>query len=124
MRGGAQETKIHYKGSNEDFLVYVDSKEDYNKWVADKSTPLAQVVSGFEVFITHSHGTQGRYETASKATLENEFGTSNPEDAIKQILEKGTLQESQVCFFSFRSNLWLVQEDKEDKERRCVLILS
>ena len=33
---------------------------------------------------------------ASKATLENEFGTSNDEEAIKQILEKGTLQESQV----------------------------
>ena len=33
---------------------------------------------------------------ASKATLENEFGTTNDEEAIKQILEKGTLQESEV----------------------------
>ena len=33
---------------------------------------------------------------ASNATLENEFGTSNEEEAIKQILEKGTLQESEV----------------------------
>ena len=38
-------------------------------------------------------------DTASKATLENEFGTTNDEEAIKQILEKGTLQESQVRIF-------------------------
>ncbi|KAK3395903.1 ribosome maturation protein [Sordaria brevicollis] len=94
MRGGATETKIHYKGNGEDFLVFVDSKDDYNKWVSDKSTPLAQVVSGFEVFTTHSQGAQGRLETASKSMLENEFGTANADEAIKQILEKGTLQES------------------------------
>jgi hypothetical protein len=35
-------------------------------------------------------------DSASKATLENEFGTTNDEEAIKQILEKGTLQESEV----------------------------
>jgi hypothetical protein len=35
-------------------------------------------------------------DTASKSTLENEFGTQNDEEAIKQILEKGTLQESEV----------------------------
>jgi ribosome maturation protein Sdo1 len=38
-------------------------------------------------------------DSASKATLENEFGTSNDEEAIKQILEKGTLQESEVRIF-------------------------
>lgn len=35
--------------------------------------------------------------TASKATLENEFGTHNEDEVIKQILEKGTLQETEVC---------------------------
>jgi hypothetical protein len=40
---------------------------------------------------------------ASKATLENEFGTTNDEEAIKQILEKGTLQESEVRISSFLS---------------------
>ncbi len=42
------------------------------------------------------HGAQGQMDTASKSTLENEFGTQNDEEAIKQILEKGTLQESEV----------------------------
>lgn len=34
--------------------------------------------------------------TASASTLENEFGTKDEEEVIKQILEKGTLQESSV----------------------------
>lgn len=33
---------------------------------------------------------------ASKATLENEFGTHVDDEVIKQILEKGTIQETQV----------------------------
>ena len=36
-------------------------------------------------------------DTASKATLENEFGTSNEDECITKILEKGTLQETEVC---------------------------
>lgn len=35
---------------------------------------------------------------ASKATLENEFGTKNEEDAIIQILEKGDIQNVEVCW--------------------------
>jgi hypothetical protein len=35
-------------------------------------------------------------DTASKATMENEFGTNNDEEVIKLILEKGTLQETEV----------------------------
>lgn len=44
----------------------------------------------------NSHGTQGILNTASKGTLENEFGTSNEDDVIKQILQKGDVQTSQV----------------------------
>jgi hypothetical protein len=35
-------------------------------------------------------------DTASKATMENEFGTHNDEEVIKLILEKGALQETEV----------------------------
>ena len=50
---------------------------------------------------TNSHsfnrqGVQGTYDGASKALLENEFGTSNEDEVIKTILEKGSLQESTV----------------------------
>ena len=43
-------------------------------------------------------GAQGAYDGASNGILESEFGTSVDDEVIKQILEKGTLQESQVCF--------------------------
>ena len=43
------------------------------------------------------HGTQGVLDTASKGTLDTEFGTTNQDDVIAQILEKGDVQESEVC---------------------------
>jgi ribosome maturation protein Sdo1 len=45
------------------------------------------------------HGAQGQLDGASKSTLENQFGTSNEDEVIKEILEKGTVQESEVCLF-------------------------
>ena len=43
------------------------------------------------------HGSQGVLDTASKGQLEDEFGTSRDEDVVQQILEKGTVVESEVC---------------------------
>lgn len=45
---------------------------------------------------TYSQGLQGTHDTASKAALENEFGTSVDDEVIKQILEKGETQTSEV----------------------------
>lgn len=42
------------------------------------------------------HGNQGTLDTASNGTLEQEFGTSNDDDVVKQILEKGTILETEV----------------------------
>ena len=44
----------------------------------------------------HRHGAQGSFDGASHATLDNEFGTHDDEAVIKQIIEKGTLQEHEV----------------------------
>ncbi|KAE9381480.1 shwachman-Bodian-diamond syndrome protein [Stipitochalara longipes BDJ] len=96
-RGEVQQTKVHYKGKDEDFIIFVDDAKSAKDWKTDKSIPLAQVVSAFKIFVTHKHGAQGQMDGASKATLENEFGTTNDEEAIKLILEKGTLQESEAA---------------------------
>lgn len=45
----------------------------------------------------HRHGAQGQFDGASKATLDNEFGTHVDDEVIRQILEKGTIQETEVC---------------------------
>lgn len=48
-------TKVHYKGADEDFIVFVESQKDVEAWKADRSIPLAQVVNGFKVFVTHKY---------------------------------------------------------------------
>lgn len=49
-------------------------------------------------------GTQGQLDGASKSTLENEFGTSNDEEVIKTILQKGTQETSQVRICSLHGS--------------------
>ncbi|KAK0657317.1 ribosome maturation protein [Cercophora newfieldiana] len=95
-RGETTQQKVHFKGKDDDFVVFLDSADDYKKWLNDKSIPLAQVVSSFKIFVTHKHGAQGPFDGASKGALENEFGTHVDDEVIKSILEKGTLQESQM----------------------------
>ncbi|KAM0437509.1 hypothetical protein ACHAPT_001873 [Fusarium lateritium] len=95
-RGETQQTKVYFKGSSEEFLIFIDDVEAYKKWQSDKSVPLAHFISSFKIFLTHGQGLQGTYDTASKAALENEFGTSVDDDVIKQILEKGETQTSEM----------------------------
>ncbi|KAJ4297151.1 hypothetical protein N0V88_004069 [Collariella sp. IMI 366227] len=103
-RGDVTRVKVHYKGADEDFVVFLDSVEDYQKWQSDKSVPLAQVVSSFKVFTTHKHGAQGMMEGASKGMLENEFGTDKEDEAVLKILEKGSLQEFEMAERQGRKN--------------------
>ncbi|KAK4105861.1 DUF1960-domain-containing protein [Parathielavia hyrcaniae] len=103
-RGEANHVKVHYKGSDEDFVVFLDSVEDYKKWQSDKSVPLAQVVSSFKVFTTHKHGAQGLLEGASNSTLENQFGTSQEDEVVRMILEKGDVQEFEMAARQGRKN--------------------
>lgn len=89
---------VHYKGvnSSEDFIVIAESPEIVQKWRGDKSIAMTEVVNSYQIFITGGHGNQGTLETPAKGTLENEFGTSNVDDVIKQILEKGNVLETLV----------------------------
>lgn len=50
----------------------------------------------------YRHGAQNAYDSASKATLENEFGSHNEDECMIKILEGGTLQETEVnCNLDF-----------------------
>ncbi|KAF2127905.1 DUF1960-domain-containing protein [Dothidotthia symphoricarpi CBS 119687] len=94
-RGNDSQVKVHYQGKDEDFIIFVDDVEAVKKWKEDSSIPLAQVVSGFKVFVTDKHGTQGILNTAANSTLENEFGTHNEDEVMKQILQKGSISHSE-----------------------------
>ncbi|EFQ97298.1 hypothetical protein MGYG_00339 [Nannizzia gypsea CBS 118893] len=94
-RGNVGVYKVFYKGETDDFVVFVDDVASVKQWRKDKTVPLAQVVSGWKIFITHRHGAQGIHDGASKATLSNEFGTSDEMECITKILERGDLQETE-----------------------------
>jgi ribosome maturation protein Sdo1 len=48
------------------------------------------------VLSLHRQGTQGILDGASKGTLEDQFGTSRDEEVVTQILEQGSIVESEV----------------------------
>ncbi|OIW30454.1 DUF1960-domain-containing protein [Coniochaeta ligniaria NRRL 30616] len=96
-RGGALMARVHYKGTNDDFFVFLDSVEDFKKWLTDSSIPLAQVVNTFKIFCTHKHGNQGLYDCASNADLDNEFGTHKDVEVIEKILRQGVLTEGHMA---------------------------
>lgn len=53
-RGETVQTKIHYKGSQDDFVIFVDDVDLYKKWQGgDTSIPLAHFMSSFKIFLTH-----------------------------------------------------------------------
>ncbi|KAK3900285.1 ribosome maturation protein [Staphylotrichum tortipilum] len=104
-RGDVSHTKVHYKtDSGEDFVVMVDSVNDYQKWLGDKTVPLAHVVSSFKVFTTNRHGAQGILESAPRGILESEFGTANEDEAMQTILERGSVQEFEMAERQGRKN--------------------
>ncbi len=47
------QSKVHYQGKEEDFVILVDDAPAVRNWKNDRSIPLAQVVSGFKIFVTH-----------------------------------------------------------------------
>ena len=52
-RGNVAVYKVFYKGKNDDYVVYVEDAAAVRNWKKDRSIPLAQVVSGWKIFVTH-----------------------------------------------------------------------
>ncbi|EAS27635.1 RNA binding protein [Coccidioides immitis RS] len=94
-RGNIDVYKVFYKGDYDNFVVFVEDVTAVRNWKKDRSIPLAQVVNGFKIYVTHRQGAQGIYDGASKSILESEFGTSNEDEVISKILEKGEIQETE-----------------------------
>ncbi|KAJ9625821.1 hypothetical protein H2203_004584 [Taxawa tesnikishii (nom. ined.)] len=74
----SQQTKVHFKGADDDYIIIAESAQAVKEWRADK------------------HGAQGIMDGASNAQLDSEFGTHREEDVVAQILEKGDIVESDV----------------------------
>lgn len=51
-RGETQQTKVHFKGMNDEFVVFVNNTQAAEEWILDKSIPLVQVVKVFKIYKT------------------------------------------------------------------------
>lgn len=86
-----QPHKLFYKGTDNDFVIFVDDPSLYEKYKkGDTTIPLIDIVSVFKVFINRQGGVDGILDEASKQDLTNNFKTSNANEVIKIILEKGS----------------------------------
>ena len=92
-------TRAVYKGSNETFIVIVESEKAVQDWKKDSSIPLTQVVNAFQVFT--GNGAQGILDRPSKQVLENEFGTKHEDDIVKKIITEGKLETSKQTSHKF-----------------------
>ena len=52
-RGNETNSKVFYKGASEDFVVFVDDVATLNNWRHDRTIPLASVLNGWKIFVTH-----------------------------------------------------------------------
>lgn len=52
-RGAGNVTKVHFKGSSDDFIVFVSSEEAVQNWKKDSTIPLVDVVDSFKVLVSH-----------------------------------------------------------------------
>ncbi|KFY02264.1 hypothetical protein O988_02255 [Pseudogymnoascus sp. VKM F-3808] len=95
-RGQGVQSKVHFKGSTDDFVVFVEDPVQLKKWREDKSIALVDVLDAFKIFTTSKQGAQGELNTASKSQLENEFGTSKEDVVLQKILQEGSLQETEA----------------------------
>jgi hypothetical protein len=71
------------------------------------------------------HGPQGIHNKASNTTLENEFGTSNDNEAIAKILDQGEIQENIVynplsLYYRALGRIWLTIGITQNAERQGI----
>ncbi|CAH2355386.1 restriction of telomere capping protein 3 [[Candida] railenensis] len=83
--------KHFYKGQDSDFVIFIDDEAAAEKFQkGDGTVPLIEIVSIYKVFTTRTGGAEGKLDEASKAELDNEFGTSSVDEVIKKILKEGS----------------------------------
>ena len=51
-RGQGLQSKVHFKGSPDDFIVFVEDPALLKQWRGDKTIALVEVLDSFKVFTT------------------------------------------------------------------------
>lgn len=92
----SHQTRVFYKGQNEDFIVFLDDLEAMEKYKTDSTIPMSQFLGSFDVFKSYTGGASGKLEKASKQELAEEFGDFGDvvNDVIPVIISKGQIQNN------------------------------
>jgi hypothetical protein len=53
VKGDGQQTRVFYKGNENDFILFLDDVGKLKAWKNDSSVPLVDVVQSFDVFTTN-----------------------------------------------------------------------
>nr|ABU41922.1 hypothetical protein [Dactylellina haptotyla] len=87
-------TKAVYKPdsqSTDEFIIIIEDADLAQKWIAgDRTIPLVEIVDSFDVFHT-GQGSQGILERPSKQVLDTVFSSTNEQDIVQIVLEKGRI---------------------------------
>ena len=81
--------KVFYRGSDSDFIVFVEDPQSLVSYKKDSSIPIVDVLSVYKVFTNRTGGADGIFDEASKSELLNEFGKLNKDEVILKILKEG-----------------------------------
>ncbi len=79
--------------SNLEFFVFA-SESQYQKWKQDKSIPLVNVLSTFDIFEVPNGGNTGIASRPSRITLSSVFDKTDDTAIIQEILEHGKMHHS------------------------------
>lgn len=52
VKGDGNQSRVFFKGSENDFVIFLDDVNKYKAWKNDSSVPLVDVVQSFDVFTT------------------------------------------------------------------------
>ncbi|KAI9361445.1 ribosome maturation protein [Pilaira anomala] len=84
-----QTSKVVYKGADHTEFFVIANAGMVAKYRSDKTIPLIDVVQSFDIFTTTTGGNTGEAVHPAKGLLESTFNTSNKDEIVKTIIEKG-----------------------------------
>ncbi|KAG2192884.1 ribosome maturation protein [Mucor mucedo] len=84
-----QSVKVVYKGADNTEFFVIANAGMVSKYRSDKTTPLIDVVQSFDILTTTTGGNTGEALHPPKGILESNFNTSNKDEIVKIIIEKG-----------------------------------
>ncbi len=84
-----QSVKVVYRGDEHNEFFVIANAGMVSKYKSDKTIPLIDVVQSFDILTTTTGGNTGEAIRPAKGLLESCFNTTNEDEIVKTIIEKG-----------------------------------